>query len=237
MSEPERVLAISREDLFGRERERYFQGFRTAVETDFRPYIEKNSRFLLRRETSSEQPVDAESDESYKQIIPYSFFVNNGKVFVYQRTKGSGEEEGEHRLFGNHSVGIGGHINPDDAVDLKHAIGLAALREFKEEVDYIGALTTSIVGYINDDRDSVGRVHFGVVYCINGDKPHISVKEEDRMVGRGLLDMRELFSLENKLKGQDGEFEGWSGLVIDYFNDAIKAHFPGVLYPGHFIRR
>jgi len=77
----------------------------------------------------------AETDPSYKQLIPYVIMSNNGKYFSYVR----GKRAGETRLIGNRSIGIGGHINPVDDMPLFNAdfreTYLAAVeREVAEEV-------------------------------------------------------------------------------------------------------
>lgn len=55
-----------------------------------------------------------EENKDWVQLLPYIVFYKrvNGrlKIFVYQRGKGVGES----RLAGNYSIGVGGHINPQD---------------------------------------------------------------------------------------------------------------------------
>lgn len=55
-----------------------------------------------------------EKDERFIQLLPYMVFfkIIDGEyhIFVYQRGKGVGEE----RLAGGCSIGVGGHVNPQD---------------------------------------------------------------------------------------------------------------------------
>lgn len=59
-----------------------------------------------------------EKDKNWLQFLPYIVFYKyvegRLKIFVYQRGKGVGEE----RLAGNYSIGVGGHVNPQDMFDV-----------------------------------------------------------------------------------------------------------------------
>ncbi|PIZ35880.1 MAG: hypothetical protein COY38_01505, partial [Candidatus Aenigmarchaeota archaeon CG_4_10_14_0_8_um_filter_37_24] len=106
----EQILVVPRKILFGEKNERLFQGFQKRKNLDFENIVKEHSRFILRKTTSSKQPLTAEQDESMKQIIPYIAFKHNDKYFVYKRLPQSEEE----RLREKYSLGIGGHINPID---------------------------------------------------------------------------------------------------------------------------
>src|SRR3954454_14804032 len=80
-----------------------FQGIHLA----WGPYLQqildaRNTRFLSRSQ--------AEEDLSFKQVIPYVLVRRGNALLHYVRGKGSGEK----RLVAKGSIGIGGHINPDD---------------------------------------------------------------------------------------------------------------------------
>jgi len=79
----EKILVVQRKILFGKKNERHFQGFQSRKNLDFENIIKKHSQFVLRKTTSSKQPVPAEQDESMKQIIPYMVFKYKDKYFVY----------------------------------------------------------------------------------------------------------------------------------------------------------
>src|SRR3989344_4938392 len=98
-----------------------FQGFMKANEYVINT-IRQNGFFVER--------TKAENNSTIKQIIPYMTFVRNEKIFVMRRL----EKGGEARLHNKHSIGIGGHINHEDAKPLEDGLR----REFFEEVNYMG---------------------------------------------------------------------------------------------------
>jgi len=199
----EKILVVPRETLFGEKKERYFQGFQPRKNLDFENIIKKHYKFILRKISSSKQPVPAEQDESMKQIIPYMIFKHKDKYFIYKRLPQSEEE----RLHEKYSMGIGGHINPVD-VNSGNILKEGMKREFEEEVDYPYDYKTEIIGFINDDSDSVGKVHFGVVVLVQGSNDKIDVKEKDKLDGS----MMTLF----KAKKYRNKMEGWSQIVFDW---------------------
>jgi predicted NUDIX family phosphoesterase len=199
----EQILVVPLEILFGKKKERYFQGFQARKNLDFENIIKKHSRFILRKTTSPKQPLPAEQDESMKQIIPYVVFKYNDNYFVYKRLPRSEEE----RLREKYSMGIGGHINPvdDNSGDILQE---GMKREFEEEVDYPYSYKSRIIGFINDDEDSVGRVHFGVVFLVEGSNDRIDVKEKDKLEGK-MMTNYEIRKIRDKM-------EGWSQIVFDW---------------------
>ena len=122
--------------------------------------------------------------------------------------------QGEERLHGLLSVGVGGHMNPVQEVpwpgrrrigDLKNLVTLNTLREIKEEVILAGTPALRIVGFLNDDANEVGKVHLGVVSVVHLPSPILAVRETDKMMGTWV----ELLKL-----GSLGAFESWSSLVL-----------------------
>ncbi len=198
----ERILVFERalfEDLG------VFQGTTTEYQRYLDTILDKqNNRFHLR--------IEAEQDESLKQIIPYVLFVNDGQVFSYVR----GKQAGESRLVGNRSVGIGGHINPQDetlfsgaAVASDRATYLEAVRrEIDEEVIVDGEYTPEIVALINDDSNPVGRVHLGVVHVCRLSHQGVR-KREQQITQAGFIPIEELKGPRRE------ELETWSALAID----------------------
>ena len=53
---------------------------------------------------------EAETDPTFKQIIPYALLTHAGRVLHYVR----GKKAGEQRLVAKGSLGIGGHMNDHD---------------------------------------------------------------------------------------------------------------------------
>lgn len=141
----------------------------------------------------------AETDLSYKQIIPYMIFTFNGEYFVMQRKATASEQ----RLAGKLSLGIGGHMNQEDMNG--KTIFDWAQREFEEEVSYSGNLTIKTLGILNDDTNDVGKVHLGLVLLAQGDNDQISIKDEHK--SGVLMSKKEcLIKIDN--------FENWSKMIL-----------------------
>src|SRR5262245_26677858 len=103
----------------------------------------------------------AEQDSSWKQVIPYVVVRRGDALLLLERKK----KQGEARLHGKLSIGVGGHINPvDDGGAGGGDVLLEGLRrELDEELDVQGALDVRAAGFLNDDSTDVGAVHYGLV--------------------------------------------------------------------------
>lgn len=178
----------------------YFTGFNadTAkyLDTIFSP---EHTKYLPRPEM--------EEDPTYKQLIPYVVFRQLSErketlFFVYTRTK----LQGEQRLHGKRSLGIGGHIEIHDAAK-GVPYEMALIRELVEEVKgkyEVG----SPVGLINDDSNAVGKVHLGVVHFADVQEPDsLEPAEVEEMADPG-------FRTAGWLAEHLQEFENWSQIVI-----------------------
>ncbi len=117
---------------------------------------------------------EVETDPSYKQLIPYCIFRCGEAVFHYRR----GKIQGEGRLRGLRSIGIGGHISSTDAETAEASYLAAMRREIEEEVFLESAYTQKCVGLINDDLTDVGRVHLGIVHLFELEAPKVRPREE-----------------------------------------------------------
>lgn len=112
-----------------------------------------------------------EQDNDFVQPIPYILLRKGDKVLAYRR----GEEGGEGRLHGAVSVGVGGHIDAQDAryneegvIDLAKTLRVAAQREIAEEIGLMpqaGAFNWTHV--ISTDQTEVDKVHIGLVAQID----------------------------------------------------------------------
>jgi predicted NUDIX family phosphoesterase len=153
-----------------------------------------------------------EEDEAFKQLIPYIIFRHkdsgaNPSLFCYTRTT----QQGESRLHGKKSIGVGGHVRPNDAHEgeLPVAHYWAGLyREMAEEVERRTAIVLAapeVIGFINDDADAVGRVHLGIVHLCDLSSPDMVAKEPS-MADAGFVSLRNLLM---ELRDRDS-FEGWS---------------------------
>ncbi|MBN1443179.1 MAG: NUDIX domain-containing protein [Planctomycetes bacterium] len=187
----ERVLVVPRGDLFlsGEETP---QGF---IPGDGRPYLERmahRGRFAARR--------SAEEDPGLKQIIPYGLVTSGDRVFLLRRTRGGAEA----RLHDLLSLGVGGHVNPQDGAPGRggEILERAFLRELEEELVVDSSYRLRVAGVLNDESNAVGQVHFGVVYRVDLEAPRIRVREVGQLEGRWVR--------RADLAGETAGMETWS---------------------------
>lgn len=171
----------------------------------------KNIRNAIFNETRL-QFVDrgpAETQESIKQIIPYLIMVNEkDEYFCYARTK-KGSESRLHNLY---SIGLGGHVNPEDMnnpsltnISLLNCI----VRELQEEVGINLRWDFSLhnIALLYDSTNEVGRVHFGFVFLLKLNTSDLSIKLEDALAKGEFVPWKHLKYYEN--------LENWSKLLVD----------------------
>jgi predicted NUDIX family phosphoesterase len=177
----------------------------------------------------------AETNPAWKQVIPYTVVVRGGDVFLMRRLSKGGEA----RLSNKLSIGVGGHVNPEDAVPtvggggtLSHSpLDNGSRREIEEEIEISGRTRIARVGVINDDSNPVGAVHVGLVQLmvVEGD---VRVREQDLLEGR-FVPPEELL----RLAEQGANFESWSKILVERLPDVLTAHAglfsaePGTLAP------
>jgi predicted NUDIX family phosphoesterase len=158
----------------------------------------------------------AERTPSLKQLIPYSIIVCDGRVLLFQRLATGGEK----RLHGKLSIGIGGHINPEDVEGSSSAdrspIAAGTRREIAEELDVRGTFEVHTVGLLNDDSNPVGAVHAGVVQVVYV-SGSVEIREREQLEGR-LVTVEELASL---LAG-GANFETWSRLLVPRLDELLQ---------------
>ena len=151
----------------------------------------------------------AETDERFKQLIPYIIIKAGDNVFRYRRSK----KGGEGRLHGLYSIGVGGHINPvDEQAIIQDTYETALRRELSEEIELQGNGTYSIktLGCIYDSSTPVGRVHFGIVHLLKLDHYDFDVKTKDPALTDGG------FMPVAYLKNHLDEFESWSAIALEH---------------------
>jgi ADP-ribose pyrophosphatase YjhB (NUDIX family) len=102
---------------------------------------------------------EAERDESGRQIIPYVVLRNEKRYLLMRRTN----RQGESRLHDKYSIGVGGHINPEDGRNPWQAFERGMRREIDEEVN-VDISSLEYLGILNDLSTAVSRVHIGIVY-------------------------------------------------------------------------
>lgn len=153
--------------------------------------------------------ASAESDETRRQAIPYVVLRSAGAVFTYARNRRGNEP----RLHDLRSVGVGGHVNPNDlpaglGCDPCAALASAARRELGEEVRGLAEdARLDWLGFIFDDAEPVSRVHVGVVYCVEADLATLQLSDEGK-----LLDGR--FVPIDELAADTSGYERWSRLTV-----------------------
>jgi len=205
MPQDEQVLVIERKVL---EDAGIFHGLAFDTERYIkRIFVPGVPRFMLRSK--------AETDPSFKQIIPYVIMTHKGKYLSYVR----GARAGEARLVAKRSIGIGGHINPADDMPLFNAdfydTYLAAVqREVAEEVEVDTSYSDRIVALLNDDSNDVGSVHLGIVHCWNLEEPNVS-KREQMITQMAFLTCEELEQTRDTL-------ETWSQKCLDGLEQMTK---------------
>lgn len=213
----ELVLAVRTDELFARGP---FQGLLPGGE-DYLQFIfdARNSRYIPRS--------SAETDPSWKQIIPYVVLRFEQQVFVYRR----GRRSTESRLVDLHSLGLGGHINPADESIFAQAgfpaYQAAMRREVEEEVAMPAGnlLSDRMVGVINDDSVEVGRVHFGIVHLWELRTVEVSSRESKIAAPR-------FVPVEQLRRAADAPvLESWSNLCLEHWDELIvQSACSGQLY-------
>ncbi len=147
----------------------------------------------------------AETDPSYKQIIPYAVVSHSGAYFLLRRKSAQSEQ----RLHDKLSIGIGGHINPSEGVAAEDLIQDGLTREVNEELHIAPGYRERLIGLINDDTTEVGRVHLGVLFEIEAASPEVTVRETYKMDGD--------WALLGRLSDSYDRLETWSQIVYDSF--------------------
>jgi predicted NUDIX family phosphoesterase len=188
----EHILVVPRTALFATHT---LQGFSTdpALLAHFLALVTAHGRFVSRR--------PAEEDEALKQVVPYGVVRCGEQVFAFRRGA-QGQEAG---LRGRRSVGLGGHVNPQDGESIGPAMLERALRrELAEEVA-LDRPQPELWGVLNDDDDPVGRRHFGFVYRVWVASPMAASREPGKIGG----DFVSLVAL-----GGGEALESWSRFVL-----------------------
>ena len=182
-----------------------FQGLNFEVDRYLPAFLARENNFFMARSA-------AETDPSFKQIIPYVVLTHQGRVLHYVR----GKKAGEQRLVAKGSIGIGGHMNDLDeglfALD-RDAYNAAVQREVSEELQLNSKYTNRTVALLNDDSNEVGKVHLGVV--------HVFELETDD-VKKGEAMITELQFLDRaELQARRENMESWSQFCFDHLDQLL----------------
>lgn len=145
---------------------------------------------------------EVETDEAWRQIIPYAVVTEGPRVLLVERLR-SGSEA---RLHAKWSIGLGGHINPGDLGGARDVIEAGLARELAEELE-LGAYRTEPLGLIHSAEGAVSRVHTGVLLRVRTETPP-RVRERHKLAG-GMAAWDEVAAAYERL-------EGWSRLAVDH---------------------
>ncbi len=189
---PEDVLVVPRERLFPAGA---FHGFSSEGVERYLAAISAHAFFIPR--------AGVEDDPGLKQIIPYVVLRHRDRVFLVKRTRGGSEE----RLREKFSIGIGGHINPEDVGDAADPVEAGMRRELEEEVHVPAGWRVRPVGSLNNDQEAVGSVHFGLVYVADLPSAEVQVRETGKLLG-AFATLEDIHNVYPKL-------ETWSQFIVD----------------------
>ena len=174
---------------------------RSVVPMALEPFVSQCTRSSF----SFEKRGQAEEDPSLKQIIPYIVLqtIDGKKTAIYNR---QGSEARLHDLW---SLGIGGHINPEDQYpgdEFQTILTTGMERELREELSRRPLKDTPIfMGIINEEITEVGQVHLGAVFMIKTDTPDAYAPGSELHA----------FQWEDTDKLGDKNFELWSTLALE----------------------
>jgi predicted NUDIX family phosphoesterase len=172
-----------------------WRGIRSTGEDDLADLIRRQGTFAARSEM--------ERDPTWKQVIPYPVLRDGERWFLMRRTRAGGDA----RLHDRYSIGVGGHVNPDDG-GLDGDLTTALRREWHEElvVDFVPAFR--FVGLLNDDTTPVGEVHLGLVYEGDAAGRPVAIRETDKLSGR--------FVPSGDVAAVSDRLETWSLLAFEW---------------------
>jgi len=179
----------------------------TEIRNKVSAFVDKEGRFFRRG--------PAEKNPKMRQPIPYIIVYSEGHVLLLTRLK----KQGEKRLHGKKSIGVGGHINPCDEGKYGFVVQ-AAIREIEEELDMDkDGRNLNRVGLIKLSESDVDRVHLGVLFVVRVPKMgNVRIKEKDKMEGGWC-------HLEDLADHRPG-MEAWSQLLVD---EIAKGSLKGLL--------
>ena len=155
-----------------------------------------NCRFLER--------TVAEHDFGHKQVIPYVVIRHEDRYLLMRRTR----RQTESRLHDKYSLGVGGHINQDDASPVRDNVILAGMRrELAEEIRVEAEQSCELIGTINDDSTEVARVHLGLVFLLTTASARYSIVEQDKYTAA--------WKSVSELAQYYDQMETWAQIVYD----------------------
>lgn len=143
--------------------------------------------------------AEAENDPSWKQLIPYLVVRDGERIYLMKRTRAGGDA----RLHDRYTIGVGGHVNPEDGGVLG---GLQ--REWAEEIEADFEPEFQPVGLLNDDENAVGAVHLGLVFEADAAGRTVGIREHQKLSGE--------FATIDEVAAVADKLETWSALLLDF---------------------
>jgi predicted NUDIX family phosphoesterase len=145
-----------------------------------------------------------ERDPSFKQIIPYLVLRDGERYFLMRRTRAGGDA----RLHDRWSIGVGGHIDPDD-----EGLSGGLRREWREELvaDFEPEFTPFAL--LNDDTTDVGAVHLGIVVLADAGGRPVAIRETHKLSGA--------FAEPAEVAAGAEHLETWSRIVFDALEASV----------------
>jgi predicted NUDIX family phosphoesterase len=119
-----------------------------------------------------------------------------------RRSKAGGDE----RLHDRYTIGVGGHVNPEDGDVLG---GLK--REWDEEIETEFEPEFQPIGVLNDDENAVGAVHLGLVYVADAGGRPVDIREKHKLEGA--------FATVDDVGAVADKLETWSALLFDFLKE------------------
>ena len=195
----EQVLVVERKAL---EERLCGRGFITREMEDICAFILQHHRFVPRE--------PAEEDCTLKQIIPYVVISQNGQYFLMKRLTG----QTELRLHHCYSLGVGGHINPQETPEEGQSILEAGLyRELREEVYVEDIASLRPIGILHENNGGVSDFHLGLVYLLEA-QGEVFVRETEKMEGE--------FQDFSTIMSKFSELESWSQIVVSDYLQGLE---------------
>jgi predicted NUDIX family phosphoesterase len=170
-------------------------GIKPAGEAALAELIRAHGRFLAR--------LEMEGDPAWKQVIPYPVLRDGEDWFLMRRTKAGADP----RLHDRYSIGVGGHVNPEDG-GLDGDLTTALEREWHEElvVDFVPRFR--FVGLLNDDTTPVGQVHLGLVFEGDAAGRPVAIRETEKLSGS--------FVASEAVAAVADRLETWSRIAFEW---------------------
>lgn len=215
---PEYVLVIPRTEL-----EAQGVTYTGIQDFDINKVEPCNFGFLPRDLIDNKSNTSIEIGKLLPQVLPYFIIKDaDGRILSYNR---KGKEKG---LLGKNSIGVGGHIDLTDsvdvyqpdydeveldrAIDIRQIIQTGLKRELSEEIGLIPLQDIDFDFIIAIDTDKTSSVHIALVATIDIDNfDELTPNPEE------FLEVKYLTSEELIARSKEVEYEPWSQLIIDHY--------------------